>query len=130
VFVVAITAIAYADSNRVVDVTFLQSTKVRVGVPAQLPDQLLSDLSIAFTERKEISLAKISLAQFIPPGASPFFSYVVGVSVTGDAASAISFVTEKVKASRPLPIPVVVVDLNQSPQLFTAECPQFFTRKE
>ncbi|MFA7348028.1 MAG: enhanced serine sensitivity protein SseB C-terminal domain-containing protein, partial [Desulfurivibrionaceae bacterium] len=118
------------DTNHVIALTLLKETKVRVGVPAELPGQLVNSLSSTFIDRTEIKSAKISLAQFDPTGASPFFSYVVGVNTTGDSESIIDFVSDKIRTMHKLPIPIVVVDINQNPELFTAECPQFYTRKQ
>lgn len=115
------------DNNKVIALTITKETKVRVGPPAELPDQLIRDLSTEFAKNKNIELAKISLAEFTPENSAAFFSYVIGLKAKGTPEAAISSATAIARASQKLPRPVIVVDIKQQANLFTPECVQFFT---
>jgi len=129
-FVATQTKSAPNDNNKVIVLTITKETSVRVGPPAELPDQLIKDLSAEFAKNKNIEFAKISLAQFTPEDSAAFFSYVIGLKVKGTPEVAISSATTIAKASQKLPLPVIVVDINQQGNLFTPECVQFFTTEQ
>ena len=116
-----------SENNKVIVLTITKETKVRVGPPAEIPEQLIKDLSIEFAKNKNIELAKISLAQFTPENSDAFFSYVIGLKTKNNSDTAISDASNVTKTSQKLRLPVIVVDIDQQDNLFTPECLQFYT---
>lgn len=74
-------------TNRIVEVSVPAGTRMRIGVPAEKPEQAINALVAFFSVTDAVTSARLGLMELLLPEGKSDFSYTVGIEATSDRES-------------------------------------------
>lgn len=115
-------------SNQVLDVSVPEGTKIRIGVPAEQPDEAIAALKKLFLTMHNVLGARLGLMEMLYADNTSQFSYTIGIHCeSGEENTA----QEALRVLRSVPTgrwPISIVPLTA--QYFTQEAIVFYERNE
>jgi hypothetical protein len=114
--------------NHFIDFDIPVGSKLRIGVPAEQPEQSISALQAHFLVRKAVEAAYLGMIQVSPPHKEPYFTFSVGIhcdaAAFAEEQSAALDVLFKIPAEQ---LPVSVLPFTEA--YFTQEAIRFYERQ-
>lgn len=113
-------------ANRVVEVSFSTETPVRIGVPAEMPEEAVKALIQLFSGIDNVMSARLGMMETLNVDGKSEFCYTIGIECTTDEAA----ITETaLNALRSVPtgrLPIAIVSVTD--RFFTSEAIVFYQR--
>lgn len=115
-------------SNQVIDVSIPEGTRIRIGVPAEQPDEDIAALKKLFLTMHNVLGARLGLMEMLHADNTSRFSYTIGIRCESDDENTAQ---EALRVLRSVPTgrwPISIVPLTA--QYFTQEAVVFYERNE
>ena len=114
-------------TNRIVEVSVSAGTPMRIGVPAEKPEQAISALIAFFSATDAVTSARLGLMEIRLPEGKSDFSYTVGIEATSDRESIHQKALDILRSVPGGRWPIAVVPV--TPQYFTEQAIVFYRRQ-
>jgi SseB protein C-terminal domain len=114
-------------NNRMVEVSVPAGTRMRIGVPAEKPEQVISALVAFFSATDAVTSARLGLMEILLPGGKSDFSYTIGIEATSDRARIHQKTLDILRSVPAGRWPIAVVP--STPQYFTKDAIVFYRRQ-
>lgn len=113
--------------SHVIEVEIPVGSKVRIGVPAQQPEQAIAALQTHFRAREAVEAAYLGMMEVSPPNGAPYFTFSVGIRCEASGLAAEERAALDVLVNVPLEqLPISVLPLTDA--YFTHEAFRFYER--
>jgi hypothetical protein len=114
-------------TNRIVEVSVPAGTRMRIGVPAEKPEQAINALVAFFSATDAVTSARLVLMEILLPEGKSDFSYTVGIEAMSDRESIRQKTLDILRSVPGGRWPIAVVPI--TPQYFTEEAIVFYRRQ-
>src|SRR5262245_56122642 len=83
--------------NRLKEDAFPAGTSIRIGVPAEQPQEAIAALIRMFSERDNVRSAQLGLMEILRPGSTGEFSYTIGIECASHEEETVTAALETLK---------------------------------
>ncbi len=111
-------------TNRILEVSIPEGTRMRIGVPAERPERAIGALVKLFSQTNTVISARLGLMEILLPEGRSDFSYTIGIEATSDHENIRQKALNVLRSNPGGRWPIAVVPA--TPQYFTNEAIVFY----
>ena len=112
--------------NRITEGDLPAGTSIRIGVPAEQPQEAIAALIRVFSEKDNVLSARLGLMEILPAGKPSEFTYTIGIDCASGEEDIVMAAVEALKYVPTGRWPISICPATS--QFFTPEAVVFFRR--